>query len=255
MRKIEFKKKSNHSLIKRFTLIEILVVVAIIGILASLLMPSLSKARKKARNVHCLNNLKQLGTAIYTYTVDSDGHFPGNTINPGRRTWDDQLAGYDGRETLSEAVKNGNGFLNASYGEDYGQVYRCPLEKTGRWGAVAGRTYIANYDTNRAGELGIHNNNDGISKNLSHLSKSAETIILIEYNHSSNRLGKKYLSARSAAHLWSNKNSNPMLHDGDFKQNYLMGDGHVAGLGFWNTLVPYGATTGSVRNSLWDATK
>ncbi|EDM27921.1 hypothetical protein LNTAR_00930 [Lentisphaera araneosa HTCC2155] len=50
---------------KRFTLIELLVVVAIIGILASLLLPTLSKARKQAKAVTCTNNLKQLGFRMY----------------------------------------------------------------------------------------------------------------------------------------------------------------------------------------------
>ncbi len=61
---------------KGFTLIELLVVVAIISILAAMLMPALSKAREKARQAVCLNNLKQIGTAMYMYVQDNDEWMP-----------------------------------------------------------------------------------------------------------------------------------------------------------------------------------
>lgn len=74
----------------KFTLIEMLVVIAVISILASLLMPALGKSLAAARDLRCLNHMKQVGALLHAYFGDFGGRSPA-----ARTRFSDMPAGYN----------------------------------------------------------------------------------------------------------------------------------------------------------------
>jgi prepilin-type N-terminal cleavage/methylation domain-containing protein/prepilin-type processing-associated H-X9-DG protein len=126
---------------RAFTLIELLVVLAIIAILAGLLLPVLGRAKTKAHNAACLNNLRQLGIATRLYADDNEERLPSAEIlptqpidpkNPLPRICD-VLASYVGR--------------NAGTNTNRATVFKCPADKRGRF-AAEGSSYEWNTDLN-----------------------------------------------------------------------------------------------------------
>lgn len=64
-----------------FTLIELLIIIAIIAILSGLLLPVLNQAKNKAQDILCLNNLKQIGVFAGVYAGDANGFLPPESNN------------------------------------------------------------------------------------------------------------------------------------------------------------------------------
>lgn len=107
---------------KSFTLIELLVVIAIIAILAAMLLPALSKARAKAQQTACLNNLKSLGQYNALYTMDHDEYFIAC-----RPTIDGNSPTYTWVQLVIQELTIGK-LDGQNIGRDLQKVFTCPSD-------------------------------------------------------------------------------------------------------------------------------
>ena len=108
----------------KFTLVELLVVISIIGILISMLQPSLSNARRKAQIAVCLNKLSQIGRGLNIYTNDSNSFFPESKNNT---EWQ---YSFDLSVSVNPVKNMGMGRLMESGIIDKGSLFHCPLLDT-----------------------------------------------------------------------------------------------------------------------------
>ena len=132
-----------------FTLIELLVVIAISAIVASLVLPALSKAKAKGQSVACINNLRQLQLSWHIYVDDNNDALPLNGAVPDARgmakasagSW---VVGNTQTDTTTSNIQSGS---LLKYANSVG-VYHCPSDKStvgGQTGLRRTRSYSLNY--------------------------------------------------------------------------------------------------------------
>ena len=124
-----------------FTLIELLVAIAILAILAALLLPALSAAQARGKQIACLNNLKQLALGGQMYANDNEGKLVGNTPEGfGSNPWVAGTMKSQIDSTNQTFIRQGKLFPYANQLA----TYRCPADPSQTQGMPRVRSYAMN---------------------------------------------------------------------------------------------------------------
>jgi prepilin-type N-terminal cleavage/methylation domain-containing protein/prepilin-type processing-associated H-X9-DG protein len=124
---------------RAFSLIELLVVIAIIALLASLLLPAMARAKGKAYNTVCLNQLRQFGVATRLYSEDNNNRLPSAEILPTQPI--------DPQKPLPRICDVLAPYAGKAVSTNSATVFKCPTDREGLF-AAEGSSYEWNADLN-----------------------------------------------------------------------------------------------------------
>ena len=222
-----------------FTLVELLVVVALIGILAALLLPALGKAKARAQGIACLSNTRQLGYAWILYANDHEDRLAYNLGGDASRktvalrtnqNWVNNIMSWE----LDSDNTNTATITEASLGQYANRaasIYRCPsdhalstIQREAGWTARI-RSYSMNAMVGDAGErskTGANLNNPGCVQffRMGSIPKPSEIFVFLDEHPDS--INDGYFLNRAADQSWIDLPAS--YHDG--AAAFSFADGH-----------------------------
>ncbi|MGN6369802.1 MAG: type II secretion system protein [Phycisphaerae bacterium] len=237
-----------RSRVRAFTLIELLVVVAIIAVLIAILLPSLGKARDRAKATACASNVRTIWQGMNLYAAD----FNGSAV-PNKAGWFNgqknqywfgpQLLGMEwGKNSSMAAATGSNPYLNQAYFDPQSKYLHCPADPT------PGEVYVANYGkpytwtiTDYAYNGNVQNNSAPFSSQRPKIVKLADipphTLLVIETHQGMDQKSQADQTFSSIKDLFyfDNDINNGYgfssragrIHNGATSANMLFADGHI----------------------------
>lgn len=203
-----------------FTLVELLAVVAILGVLASIIMALVTGARNSARQTQCLSNMRETAKAALLFAADNKGQFPALYLG----------SAYGNKGPWSQQLADG-GYLPSPP-----HALTCPVDETALEVTASAATAATAYNKKNTGRSYAYaippmqpvsgDANRNIPRILSTVSNPAKSIMLVEFRQSTGQDYRQIAGSFAASDITATGGG--LLHGN--KMNLAFIDGHVAAL-------------------------